>query len=332
VPEDEPVRVGFRPPHSVFAAGPAELGGLLARADALGIDQVCVGDHVSFHGGQGFDGLVQATALAALAPRMAVHTAIYLLPLRHPVPVARQVASLAELAPGRLVFGVGLGGEDRHEVEVCGIDPATRGRRMDESLSIVRRLLAGESVTYAGQFFQLRDARVAPAPAPPVPILVGGRSPRAARRAGIHGDGWVGVWVTPERFAATTAEVEQAADEAGRGEVHWQHELVAWCGFGTSREDARGDVETAMERLYRTPFARFERYTPYGTPEHVAEALLPYVAAGCRSINLIAQAAEPDEAVECVAAVRRLLQATATRSGQRRMQRPPSSMSVAPVR
>ncbi len=175
MPPDDPVRVGFRPPHEVFAEGPAALRGLLTRADALGIDQVCVGDHVSFHGGRGFDGLVQATALAALAPRMAVHTAVYLLPLRHPVPVAWQVASLAELAPGRLVFGVGLGGEDRHEVAVCGVDPATRGLRTDECLSIVRRLLAGDSVTYAGQFFQLRDASIAPAPSPPVPILVGGR-------------------------------------------------------------------------------------------------------------------------------------------------------------
>jgi alkanesulfonate monooxygenase SsuD/methylene tetrahydromethanopterin reductase-like flavin-dependent oxidoreductase (luciferase family) len=303
------VRVGFRPPHEVFAQGPGPLAALLARAEDVGIDQVCVGDHVSFHGGRGFDGLVQATALAALAPRMAVHTAVYLLPLRHPVPVARQVASLAELAPGRLVFGVGLGGEDRHEVAVCGVDPATRGQRMDESLGIVRRLLAGEEVTYGGRYFQLRGARIAPAPSPPVPILVGGRSPRAARRAGLHGDGWIGVWVTPERFAATTAEVERTAERAGRGAVRWRHELVAWCGFGPTREHARAQVAPAMERLYRTPFARFERYTPHGSPQDVAEALLPYLAAGCRSVDLIAQAADPEQAVESVAAVRRLLQA-----------------------
>jgi alkanesulfonate monooxygenase SsuD/methylene tetrahydromethanopterin reductase-like flavin-dependent oxidoreductase (luciferase family) len=311
------LRVGFRPPHDTFRQGPRALGALLTRAEALGLDQVCVGDHVSFHGGQGFDGLVQATALAALAPRMEVHTAVYLLPLRHPVPVARQVASLAELAPGRLVFGVGLGGEDPHELAVCGVDPTTRGRRMDESLSIVRRLLAGEAVTYAGQFFQIRDARIAPAPSPPVPILVGGRSPRAARRAGLHGDGWIGVWVTPDRFTATTAEVEQTGERAGRRGVPWQHELLAWCGFGVTREDARNRVAGPMEQLYRIPFERFERYTPHGTPTDVAEALLPYVDAGCRSINLVAQAADPDEAVESVAAVRRALRATGPRQERR---------------
>ena len=79
-----------------------------------------------------------------------VQTAVYLLPLRHPVPVARQVASLAALAPGRLVFGVGLGGEDPAELRACGIEPTTRGRRMDEALAVLRPLLAGAEVTMAG--------------------------------------------------------------------------------------------------------------------------------------------------------------------------------------
>jgi alkanesulfonate monooxygenase SsuD/methylene tetrahydromethanopterin reductase-like flavin-dependent oxidoreductase (luciferase family) len=302
-----PVAIGFRPPHHVFGAGPGALAALLERAAARGIDRVCVGDHVSFRGGQGFDGLVQATALAALAPTMTVETAVYLLPLRHPVAVARQVASLAEIAPGRLVFGVGAGGDDRHEVEVCGVDPASRGQRMDESLSIVRRLLAGEVVTYGGRHFQISDARICPSPAPPVPILVGGRSARAARRTALHGDGWIGVWVTPERFSTTTADIETTADAAGRTGVRWRHEMLVWCGFGTTREGARAPVTEAMERLYGLPFEHFERYSPVGTPQDVAAALVPYVEAGCRSLNLVAMAADLDEAVEGVATVRDIL-------------------------
>ena len=72
-----------------------------------------------------------AAVLAALHPTLPVHTGVYLLPLRHPVLVARQIADLGRVAPGRLVFGVGIGGEDRHEVAICGVDPATRGRRMN---------------------------------------------------------------------------------------------------------------------------------------------------------------------------------------------------------
>src|SRR5215218_4841249 len=89
-------------------------------ADA-GLDHVIVGDHVSFRGGRGTDGLISAAVYAALEPRQTTYLSVYLLPLRHPVPVARQLSTLATFAPGRIVFGVGVGGEDRHEVEICGV-------------------------------------------------------------------------------------------------------------------------------------------------------------------------------------------------------------------
>jgi alkanesulfonate monooxygenase SsuD/methylene tetrahydromethanopterin reductase-like flavin-dependent oxidoreductase (luciferase family) len=82
-----------------------------------------VGDHVTFFGGFGVDGLVHATLLLAQHPAIEVHTSVYLLPLRHPVPVARQLSTISTFAPGRLVLGVGIGGEDPHEVTSCGVDP-----------------------------------------------------------------------------------------------------------------------------------------------------------------------------------------------------------------
>src|SRR5581483_7334405 len=144
------------------------------RAAAAGIDHICCGDHVSFFGGMGFDGLVQAAALTTLDPALPVYTGVYLLPLRHPVLVARQLADIARIAPGRLIFGTGIGGEDRREVAACGVDPATRGLRMDECLTIVRQLLTGKAVTFHGTFFDLDEAVIAPAPAEPVPIIIGG--------------------------------------------------------------------------------------------------------------------------------------------------------------
>ena len=101
---------------------------LLKPGSDPNVDRMVIFQNV-FKGGRGFDGLVNATALAVMSRRATVQTAVYLLPLRHPVPVARQVASLAALAPGRLEFGVGIGGEDPAETRACGIDPATRGRR-----------------------------------------------------------------------------------------------------------------------------------------------------------------------------------------------------------
>jgi alkanesulfonate monooxygenase SsuD/methylene tetrahydromethanopterin reductase-like flavin-dependent oxidoreductase (luciferase family) len=125
------------------------------------------------------------------------------------VAVARQLASIAELAPGRLTFGVGIGGEDRHEIRVCGVDPRTRGRRMDECLQILRALASGGPVTFEGEFFSLNDALVIPTPSPPIPLVVGGRSEAAVRRAGRLGDGWLGIWVSPKRFATVVDQIRR---------------------------------------------------------------------------------------------------------------------------
>jgi alkanesulfonate monooxygenase SsuD/methylene tetrahydromethanopterin reductase-like flavin-dependent oxidoreductase (luciferase family) len=301
------VEVGVRVPRALFAGGVEPVAAFAAAAEAAGLDRLWVGDHVSFKGGQGYDGLLQATALTTLSRRIAVQTAVYLLPLRHPLPVARQVASVAELAPGRLVFGVGVGGDDPAEVANSGVDPATRGRRMDESLALVRRLLAGEVVDHRGEHFILEGAAIRPTPEPAVPIVIGGRAPAALRRAGRLGDGWLGVWVSPERFAESTAAVAHAASEAGRRDVAWQHGLLAWCGFGPSAELARAPLAAAMEDLYQMPFGRFARHSPHGTPEDVASALAPYVDGGASTLLLAAVADDPEEVVAGAARVRDLL-------------------------
>ena len=107
---------------------------LVQRSDDVGLDHVSVGDHVSFYVGAGFDALVGAGTVLTISDRLQSNSGVYLLPLRHPVLVARQLADLAVLAPGRFRFGVGIGGEDPHELEICGVDPTTRGRRMDSCI------------------------------------------------------------------------------------------------------------------------------------------------------------------------------------------------------
>ena len=111
---------------------------------------MCVGDHVSFHDGTGFDGLTAATAALSGSDRLPVLVGVYLLALRHPLLTARQLASISQLAPGRLVLGAGVGGEDRSEVSNSGVDPATRGRRLDECLQVLRALASGDAVDHQG--------------------------------------------------------------------------------------------------------------------------------------------------------------------------------------
>jgi alkanesulfonate monooxygenase SsuD/methylene tetrahydromethanopterin reductase-like flavin-dependent oxidoreductase (luciferase family) len=213
------------------------------------------------------------------------------------------------MAPGRLVLGIGIGGEDRHEVEITGVDPATRGRRTDESLGALRNLLTGTPVTHHGEFFDFDEAIIRPAPSPSVPIVIGGRSDAAFERVARFGDGWLGAWVSPERFAASVERIEQSAALGGRDGVTWRHGMSVWCGFGRTREEGAGHVAPMIERLYKIDFERFERYTPTGSPEDVAEALVPYVRAGVADLNLISVAADPDAAIQATGEVRRLLAA-----------------------
>lgn len=280
---------------------------MLGRMVDAGIDHVCVGDHVSFFVGFGSDGLITATSLLSLQSEMPVYVGLYLLPLRHPVPVARALASIAELAPGRLTLGVGIGGEDRHEIEICGVDPHTRGRRMDECLQILRALSGGGPVSFEGEFFSFQDALIVPAPAPRIPLVVGGRSEAAVRRAGRLGDGWLGIWVSPGRFATVVEQISEEATAAGRDPKGFDHAINVWCGFGARSEAAREPLAAGMQTFYQMPFEPFERYSPYGTPEEVAEFLHQYVEAGCSAFNVIPCAGDDETAVAAVGELRRLL-------------------------
>jgi alkanesulfonate monooxygenase SsuD/methylene tetrahydromethanopterin reductase-like flavin-dependent oxidoreductase (luciferase family) len=283
------------------------LGSLTAAIAGAGIDHVTVGDHVSFEHGNGADGLIQATALLASHPSLPVQTGVYLLALRHPAVVARQLATIGSIAPGRLTFGVGLGGDDPRELELCGVDPKTRGARMDEALTLLRAFLRGEPVDFDGRFFAVDRAAIRPAPHPTPPIIVGGRSDAAVRRAGRLGEGWIGVWVSPQRFAEATELVAETAADHGRADVEWRHVLQLWAGFGSDRESGRRRVATTMERSYQLGFDRFERYVPVGTPDDVAEALVPYLDRGCRRFNIVPEGESLEASVEAIAGVKERL-------------------------
>jgi alkanesulfonate monooxygenase SsuD/methylene tetrahydromethanopterin reductase-like flavin-dependent oxidoreductase (luciferase family) len=301
---------------SVFSAElaehpPAERRRLLEGAAAAGIDHLHIGDHVTFHGGYGWDGLVNAAALLNLQDALPVHLGIYQLPLRHPTVVARQLSTIGESHPGRVVFGVGVGGDDPNEMLACGVDPRTRGRRMDEGLQILRALMTGEPVTFSGREFQLEDVAIEPAIAD-LPILIGGRSEAALRRTGRYGDGWVGIWTSPERFAAAAARVAEEADAAGRAVERWRHNITIWCGIDRDRGRAARKVGEAMQSVYRLPADRFGRWCPAGPPEEIAEFIHPYVEAGATDVSLIARGQDVAGTIEAVAEVRRLVAAQYT--------------------
>ena len=278
------------------------------RAEALGLDGLVAGDHVTFHG-YGNDGLITLAAIAAVTDTIELKTGVYLLPLRHPVPVALQVAQIDQLSMGRLVLGVGIGGEDPHEFLACGIDPGTRGARTNEALQILRRLWSEDNVTFKGHHFQLDDVTLYPKPLRPIPVFIGGRSDAAFVRAGRYGDGYTGIWQSTDRFREAQERIAEAAAAAGRARGLVEFGMQFWTSIGTDRAEAQALVSDRMEAMYGLPFARFARYTPIGTPREVAEFLVPYVEAGVRHINLVPAQGGHQETVEQAAAVREELNA-----------------------
>jgi len=302
-----PIKIGVFPPSQVVTGPQQVLAEYLRAVEDAGLDYVCCGDHISFYIGFGSDGLLTAAAYAAMTNSLPVSIGIYLLVLRHPVAVARQIATFESLFPGRLIFGVGIGGEDPHEVEICGVEPKTRGRRMNECLQILHGLLEGTPFSFEGEFFRIKDALILPAPKTKPPILIGGRSDAALRRAALYGDGWLPIWVSARRFKEATGQIAEVAERNGRRADSFTHGLQVWCATGRDRSDARNRLAAAMESLYQIPFERFEKWSPYGSTQEIAEALSPYIDVGCKYINLTLQAPDPQSQIETAAAIREYL-------------------------
>lgn len=300
------VRVGMSVHDILLSLDPRSREAILARAERARLDYLCVADHVSFHDGSGFDGLISATAALTSTEHMPVLVGVYLLALRHPLLAARQLASISQLAPGRLILGVGAGGEDRAEISNSGVDPATRGRRLDECLDVLRALAGGAALDHSGEFFSLRGAAIRPAPQPPVPIVVGGRGEAAVRRTARYGDGWLGIFCSPRRYAQMREQISAAAAALGREPPAW-YGLNIWCGLDDNPDRARQLLARELEGLYRLPYDKFRHVTLAGTAHQVASQIAPFVSAGAGHITVVPVSASPEAAVEHAAAVRATL-------------------------
>jgi probable F420-dependent oxidoreductase len=255
-------------------------------AESSGYDSLWAGDHVSFHNPI-LDVTVALTCFAASTERVTIGAGVVLLPLRHPSLVAREFASLDYLSGGRVVLGVGVGGEGGKDFEAVGIDPRERGARTDEAMLALRALFAGPEASFAGRFFGFDGVTIEPAPVRPggPPLWVGGRSAAARRRAGRLGDGWMPIWVSAERFAAGLADVRRHAEAAGRDPDAIEAAVVCPALVG----DAAGPRLSAhLERRYGMAVEPHlvDRYCIAGPPEACAARVREYADAGAEHVIL----------------------------------------------
>jgi probable F420-dependent oxidoreductase len=196
---------------SLMYAPAADWAELTRCAEAVGFDMVALSDHVfypdelestypySADGRPAFapdqpwpDVWVMTGALAAVTEQIEFTTNVYVLPARNPFVVAKAVGTAAYLSGGRVQLGVGAGWM-REEFEALEQPFERRGARMEEQIEVLRTLWSGGMVEHHGEFYDFGRLEMSPAPERPVPILVGGHSERALRRAARIGDGWVGV-------------------------------------------------------------------------------------------------------------------------------------------
>ncbi len=283
-----------------------ELTSLVRLVDDCGYDSLWVGDHLAFAVSI-LDPLLQLAQAAVVSRRLMLGTNVYLLPLRHPGPVAKQVASLDHLCEGRLIFGVGVGGEFPAEFAVAGVPPNERGARLTAAIPLLRQLWSGAPVShgskYFGEFSEVAMQPPARQPGGPA-IWCGGRADAALARAGRLADGYMSYVVTPGQYRAALAKIAEAAAEAGRAPAHFGTGHLLFARLDATYEAALDAAATSLSQRYAMDFRRAaERYAALGTPEQVAARIRDFHAAGVRHlvIDLVGPYEERPRQIEAFA-------------------------------
>lgn len=296
LPLDDRLRIGIQTLHrrTEPAEGPwlpaiDELQRQVELVDRCGYDSQWVGDHIAFAIPM-LDPFLQLAQAAMVSRRLQLGTAVYLVPLRQPASIAKQVATLDHLTEGRLVFGVGVGGEFAKEFEVCGVPVGERGPRLTESLAVLRKLWTGEPASHSGKFFQFEQVTMQPPPRQEggPPIWCGGRSDAALKRTARLADGWMSYVVTPEMYRQGLDKIAAAAKDCGR---------VFARGFAASHllftrvddtyEKALDAATLSLSTRYAMDFRKAaQRYCALGTPEQVVERIREFHAVGVRHLIL----------------------------------------------
>jgi probable F420-dependent oxidoreductase len=268
---------------------PGRFRAVAELAEELGYDSIWAGEHLSFHNPILDLGVALAT-FAAVTKTILIGAGVVLLPLRHPSLVAKQAASLDYVSAGRLLLGLGVGGEGALDFEAAGVPIGERGARADEGIVALRSLLTSRPSSFEGRFFGFAGVSIEPAPTRDggPPLLVGGRSEAAIRRAGRHGDGWLPYMISPRRFAAGVEALGRHAREAGRDPAALRNVVVLFAHVDDDGERARAEAIAHLSERYGMPFERHhvDHLCVVGTPEECGSRLRAYREAGVEHISL----------------------------------------------
>jgi alkanesulfonate monooxygenase SsuD/methylene tetrahydromethanopterin reductase-like flavin-dependent oxidoreductase (luciferase family) len=277
-PRPEPV-MGF-----VAPAGAADVADL----ERLGAASLWVGGHLSSPNPTP-EAMVWFARLVEQTTSVTVGTATLLLPLYPPAIVAKQIADLDQAASGRLVVGIGVGGEYASDFAAAEVPIAERGSRTDEAIALLRSFWTAEPVTHHGRHHHFDGVRIHPAPAQPggPPIVVTGRQPVAMRRAARAGDGWMPYLYSPERYARSVQSIREEADARGIERPRFAWYAYVFVSLDDDPARARDNAVAFLGGTYRQDFdAMIERVACVGNVTQVTERLAAFVEAGADHLVL----------------------------------------------
>jgi probable F420-dependent oxidoreductase len=265
----------------------------MAALEALPIDSLWAGGHVASRNGAP-EAMMGLARLSAVTRRVRIGTSILLLPLYAPAIIAKQVADLDRATGGRVVLGVGVGGEYPEEFRACRVPIDERGPRADEAITLLRDLWTGRDVSHDGAFYPMAGVRVHPPPAQAggPPIVVAGRRDPAMRRAALLGDGWMPYLYSPRRYATSVATIRRMAAEAGRDLSGFGWYAFVFVNVDRDPDRARAGAARMLGTTYDQDFAAMiDRVAVAGTSSEVRDELARLVDAGARHL-VFAPAAE----------------------------------------
>jgi probable F420-dependent oxidoreductase len=202
------MRVGIHLPHIGRKAGPQAIRRAAIQAEELGFADVWTSEHIIIPKGAPYppsavfyDPVLTLTWAAAYTKNIGLGTSVLVLPMRHPLPLAKELATLQNLSEGRLILGAGVGWLEA-EFAALGVPFRERGRRMDEGIAMMLAVWSEDPVSFPARHIQavIDDMRMLPNPVKPIPIWIGGSSEAALARA-LRLDGWHGSRLSPEEAA-----------------------------------------------------------------------------------------------------------------------------------
>ena len=271
---------------------------LAEQAEALGFDSVWVGDSVLAR--PRFEPLTTLAAVAARTQRVRLGTAVLLPVLRQPVVLANQVANLDLIANGRLILGVGIGGNNpavAREFAACGVPIARRVGLFEETMELMRRLWTEPEVTFQGRYFQVQSVRLGlrPLQQSGVPLWLAGSGDNALRRVLRLGDGWLPISSSPDAFKTDWDRLQALGQEMGRdaGELH--RCLYTTLNVNPDVVQAERELRAFIENYYGIPYEvqATQNGLCAGSPEKCVTWLKAFIAAGAQTI--VVRFGSPDQ-------------------------------------